>query len=62
VPLSHAGSRWGRLGDLRRRFAPAPTTAPSDSPARQPVPDLPMSPPATEDAPNIGKPIAERSS
>jgi hypothetical protein len=57
-PLSHPGGRWGRLGDLRRRLAPAPTTTPSHSPARPAVPDIPMNPPATEDAPNIGKPIA----
>jgi hypothetical protein len=54
-PPGPAGDRWGKLRVLRHRTTPAHDAA---SPARQPAPDiLPLPPPATDDVPNITKPI-----
>jgi hypothetical protein len=46
---SPADDRWSRLRDLRRRLAPAPTAAQSDSPASRPIP-VPASSPAPDAA------------
>jgi hypothetical protein len=42
-PLSEGNDRWSRLRDLRRRLAPPPTAAPTDSAASRAAGDVPVS-------------------